>query len=176
MWVLHLQVNTFFKYWLNTCKYYLNTYKYCHNTCEYWAGEYTLRLYTLFHIRAHFWLYSIPKFLVEGNFRPFLGPLLRMRSPKNCWVVRCLPSFWHVLFINGQQGGSQNNMALPKGMKMRLLWISPYLAMRLCSLVELCIHFRHLELLLTDFILTFYQTIIALCWNWTEKARWELSY
>ena len=42
--VLHLQVNTFFKYWLNTCKYYLNTYKYCHNTCENWAGEYTLRL------------------------------------------------------------------------------------------------------------------------------------
>ena len=37
--VLHLQVNTFFKYWLNTCKYYLNTYKYWHNTCEYWAGE-----------------------------------------------------------------------------------------------------------------------------------------
>ena len=39
--VLHLQVNTFFKYWLNTCKYFLNTYKYCHNTCEYLAGEYT---------------------------------------------------------------------------------------------------------------------------------------
>ena len=42
--VLHLQVNTFFKYWLNTCKFYLNTYKYCHNTCQYWAGEYTPKL------------------------------------------------------------------------------------------------------------------------------------
>ena len=42
--ILHLQVNTFFKYWLNTRKYYHNTYKYCHNTCEYLAGEYTLIL------------------------------------------------------------------------------------------------------------------------------------
>ena len=33
--VLHLQVNTFFKNWLNTCNYY-------HNTYEYWAGEDTL--------------------------------------------------------------------------------------------------------------------------------------
>ena len=40
--VLHLQVNIFFKYWLNTRKYYPKTYEYCHNTCEYWAGEYTL--------------------------------------------------------------------------------------------------------------------------------------
>lgn len=132
-----------------------------------------LRLDTLFHIKAHFWLYSIPKFLVEGNFRPFLGPLLRMRSPKNCWVVRCLPSFWHVLFINGQQGGSQNNMALPKGMKMRLLWISPYLAMRLCSLVELCIHFRHLELLLNWFYLNLRSNnnCIMLELNWKSKMR-----
>ena len=29
-----LEVNTFFKYWLNTCKHYPNTYKYCLNTCE----------------------------------------------------------------------------------------------------------------------------------------------
>ena len=38
--ILHLQVNTFFKYWVNTHEYYHNTYKYCHNTCKYWAGEY----------------------------------------------------------------------------------------------------------------------------------------
>ena len=41
--VLHLQVNTFVKYWVNICEYYHNTYEYCHNTCQYWAGEYTLR-------------------------------------------------------------------------------------------------------------------------------------
>ena len=36
-------MNTFFKYWLNTCKYWLNTCKYwlntckyCHNTRNYW--------------------------------------------------------------------------------------------------------------------------------------------
>ena len=53
--MLHLQVNAFFKYWLNTCEYWkcrwthfssiatiLN--KYFHNTCKYWAGEYTLIL------------------------------------------------------------------------------------------------------------------------------------
>ena len=39
---LHLQVNTFFKYWLNTRKYYHIIYEYCHNTCKYWAGEYNL--------------------------------------------------------------------------------------------------------------------------------------
>ena len=33
--VLHLQVNTFSQYWLNTRKYY-------HNTCKHWAGEYTI--------------------------------------------------------------------------------------------------------------------------------------
>ena len=33
--LVHLQVNTFFKYWVNTCEYYH------HNTYEYWAGEYT---------------------------------------------------------------------------------------------------------------------------------------
>ena len=88
-------------------------------------------------------------------------------------VVRCLSSFWHVLFINGQQGGSQNNMALPKGMKMRLLWISPYLAMRLCSLVELCIHFRHLELLLNWFYLNLRSNnnCIMLELNWKSKMR-----
>ena len=32
--VLHLQVNTFFKYWLNIHEYY-------HNTSEYWTCEYT---------------------------------------------------------------------------------------------------------------------------------------
>ena len=42
MWILHLQVNTFYKYCVNTCEYYHNAYEYCHNTCEYWAGEYTL--------------------------------------------------------------------------------------------------------------------------------------
>ena len=36
-WILHLQVTTFFKHWVNTREYY-------HNTCEYWAGEYTLSL------------------------------------------------------------------------------------------------------------------------------------
>ena len=40
-WILHLQVNTFFKYLLNTREYYHNTYKYCHNACEYWVGECT---------------------------------------------------------------------------------------------------------------------------------------
>ena len=43
--ILHLQVNTFFKYWLNTREYYHTTYKYSHNTCKYWAGEYTLRAF-----------------------------------------------------------------------------------------------------------------------------------
>ena len=33
-------MNTFFKYWLNTRKYYHKVYEYCHNICEYWAGEY----------------------------------------------------------------------------------------------------------------------------------------
>ena len=42
LWIWHLQVNTFIKYWVNTREYYHNTYEYCHNTCEYWAGEYTL--------------------------------------------------------------------------------------------------------------------------------------
>ena len=42
--ILHMQVNTFFKYLLNTHEYYLNTYQYCHNTCEYCAGECTLKL------------------------------------------------------------------------------------------------------------------------------------
>ena len=132
-----------------------------------------LRLDTLFHILSSFWLYSIPKFLVWGNFLPFLGPLLRMRSPKKHWMVRCLPSFWHVLFINGQQGGSQNNMALPKGMKMRLLWISPYLAMRLCFLVELCIHFRHLKLLLNWFYVKLgsKNNCIMQELNWKSKMR-----
>ena len=40
--ILHKQVTTFFKYWVNTCECYHTTYEYCHNTCEYWAGEYTL--------------------------------------------------------------------------------------------------------------------------------------
>ena len=51
--VLHLQVNTFFKYWVNTPEYYRNTYKYCHNTCEYWAGEYTLELSMWIHSYPH---------------------------------------------------------------------------------------------------------------------------
>ena len=38
--ILHLQVNTCFKYWVNTREYYHNTYEYCHNTCKYWAGVY----------------------------------------------------------------------------------------------------------------------------------------
>ena len=42
---LHLQVTTFFKYWLNTFEYYHNTYEYCYNSCEYWAGEYTLSMF-----------------------------------------------------------------------------------------------------------------------------------
>ena len=97
-----------------------------------------------------------------------------MRSPKKYWVVRCLPSFWHVLFINGQQGGSQNNMALPKGMKMRLLWISPYLTMRLCFLVELWIHFTvALELISFKPLL---KKLDSSCRNWPVKGKWELSY
>ena len=42
--VLRLQVNTFFKYWLNTRRYYHNPCEYCHNTYKYWAGEYTVKL------------------------------------------------------------------------------------------------------------------------------------
>ena len=38
--MLHLQVITFFKYWLNTCEYYHNTYEYCHNTYEYCHNTY----------------------------------------------------------------------------------------------------------------------------------------
>ena len=56
---LHLQVTTFFKYWVNTREYYHNTYEYCHNTCEYWAGEYTLgpiasHLYLGSHIHIYY--------------------------------------------------------------------------------------------------------------------------
>ena len=42
--ILDLQVTTFFKYWVNTRKFYHNTYEYCHIPCEYWAGEYTLSI------------------------------------------------------------------------------------------------------------------------------------
>ena len=45
--ILHLQVNTFFKYWINTYEYYHNTNEYCHNTCEYWVGGYWIH---------HWWL------------------------------------------------------------------------------------------------------------------------
>ena len=45
---LHLQVTTFFKYWLNTSEYYHNTYEYCHNTSKYFAGEYTPRTLQFF--------------------------------------------------------------------------------------------------------------------------------
>ena len=39
---LHLQVNTFFKYCVNTRKYFTILTEHCINTCKYWAGEYTL--------------------------------------------------------------------------------------------------------------------------------------
>ena len=52
--MLHLQVNTFFKYWLNTRDYY-------HNTCKYWAGEYIpCLLYTLYSHFAFNWLWANP--------------------------------------------------------------------------------------------------------------------
>ena len=54
--ILYLQVNTFFKYWLNTCEYYHNTYEYCHNTCEYWVGEYTLGMFCLYATKL--WMMS----------------------------------------------------------------------------------------------------------------------
>ena len=37
--VLHLQVSTFFKHWVNTPKYTPNIPEYCHNTCKYWEGH-----------------------------------------------------------------------------------------------------------------------------------------
>ena len=54
--ILYLQVNTFFKYWLNTCEYYHNNYEYCHNTCEYWVGEYTLGMFCLYATKL--WMMS----------------------------------------------------------------------------------------------------------------------
>ena len=35
--ILRLQVNTFFKHWVNTCEYYHNTYEYWANTWKMWS-------------------------------------------------------------------------------------------------------------------------------------------
>ena len=55
--ILHLQVNTFFKYWVNT-------YEYCHNTCEYWAGEYTLSFRVTTIWKGKLWFGSPCRFIL----------------------------------------------------------------------------------------------------------------
>ena len=100
-WVLHLQVTTFFKYWVNTREYYHNTYKYCHNTCEYWAGEYTPSLEGAFKVdwRKNWTLRrrSFGLFFTVFSFstqRPRSSTLfLLLRKPPRSIMVETLPRF-----------------------------------------------------------------------------------
>ena len=103
--ILHLQVNSFFKYWLNTWKY--------------WAGEYTLNFVTL-NLQSSKHIYQVHRILPLNLFR---------KSVQSCLFVngsRAWEQMWQVLRWKNHFHASKGSLQLWKC--FMLLTVFPTLA------------------------------------------------
>ena len=121
--ILHLQVTTFFKYWLNTREYYHNTYKYCHNTCEYWVGEYTPNVLFLLQKRYQKLTTSFWSVCPKREMKSPLSFTFSVFSPFAFWFcVFAKKSFEHIFVEHLSFNGLSARFTLH--IKMSFEWCS----------------------------------------------------